>query len=235
VQVPASPVGTVKAFSEPVELRTSQPLDENSLRATLANQHATIQALERRLAKSAAELAESENRVASLIKKNNELTGLAKTRGKEAVPVTRIPVSNLQSRVVNAGGRQMQAGGTPERERFSAPNSAERALTRDHLKALDEADYEVDEIDATIRKYLSEHPDVNVEFEKISTMRKGWYYVKPIGKKVFLKQAGKDKLVVRVGGGHVSFLKFLADFVQGAEGSRVRGSSVGSVRRSESR
>lgn len=70
-----------------------------------------------------------------------------------------------------------------------------------------------DDIDIAVKKYLEDQPDLQIEFQKI---RKGWYLVKPINKKVFLKQAGKDRLVVRVGGGHVSMQKFLEDFVHSA-------------------
>lgn len=181
------------------------PEEPVSLQNALQRQQATIQELERRLALSSVELAESESRVASLRKRNTQLQGIAKARaqGTAVSPIS----ASTPTRRANSAGRQIQdlRSASPQRDlSLPPPDTADRSA-RDEV--------EDDEIDSTIRRYLAERPDVNVEFEKISTMRKGWY-VKPIGKKVFLKQAGKDKLVVRVGGGHVSFLKFLADFVQ---------------------
>jgi len=68
---------------------------------------------------------------------------------------------------------------------------------------------EPDEVDTLLVQFLSEHPEF---LAAVSKMKKGWYqFDRPMKKKVFLKTAGRDKLVVRVGQRCVPLAKFMAD------------------------
>jgi hypothetical protein len=160
------------------------------------------------------ELVERETRIAELTRKNVELAHVA---AKDVVTIPVVPVAAAKAKVLKA---HEKARSTPTKtqqddEPSSPPSGRRPGRRRDsstqRVRA-NESEMELDEIDILIRKYLQERPDVNIELQKL---RKGWYLAKPINKKVFLKQAGKDKLVVRVGGGHVSLAKFLEDFSAG--------------------
>lgn len=67
---------------------------------------------------------------------------------------------------------------------------------------------EPDDIDTLLMQFLSQHREYNVSVTKV---RKGWYqFDEPMRKKVFIKTAGKDKLVVRVGHESLSLASFMA-------------------------
>lgn len=70
-------------------------------------------------------------------------------------------------------------------------------------------DGELDEVDVLMKKHFEMHPHHCVGVEKV---RKGWYvFDEPINKRVFVKLAGKDKIIVRVGGGYQPLGKFIAE------------------------
>jgi len=184
------------------------------LRATVSSQNATIQELERRLAFSSTELADRDSRIAELTRRNAELAQLAKECGA-VVPPAPAPKARPARRSSPSATAQRQASPIQEVTTVALPersvdrgSSLERPRESSVQRNSTAADTE-DDIDTAIKGYLQERPDEGIEFQKI---RKGWYLVKPLNKKVFLKHAGKDKLVVRVGGGHVSMQKFLDDF-----------------------
>lgn len=226
------------------------------LRATIANQNATIQELERRLMQSSAELSERDARIAALTRRNVELAAVAKECGAviPAEPAVRRRESPVRKEFGQVAAdppvRRRGSPATqdtdvaapvpvrppvPKAKRRSSPGPAptegadvvavvpERTSDRQRQhrestsawgifqeKAPRDPNDGDDDIDVAIKRYIQDRSDEGIEFQKI---RKGWYLVKPINKKVFLKHAGKDKLVVRVGGGHVSMQKFLDDFV----------------------
>jgi hypothetical protein len=168
-----------------------------AIRSTLGDQHATIKELERRLAQSTLELAERENRIAELTRKNERLSQVRDIRQD----ITQAPANGKPK--AKSKGKRSSSPRTESQERDRG-NFFSPVVQKDEL--------EDDEIDFAIRQYLLERPEAQIELTKL---RRGWYMVKPLGKKVFLKTAGKEKLVVRVGGGHVSFEKFIDDFTPG--------------------
>lgn len=189
------------------------------LRATVSSQNATIQELERRLAFSSTELADRDIRIAELTRRNAELAQIAKDCGA-VVPPAPAPKARAARRSSPGASAPRQASAIqdvtalalPERpqERGSSLERPRDASVQRNSTAPRSNDADtIDDIDTAIKGYLQDRPDEGIEFEKI---KKGWYLVKPLNKKVFLKHAGKDKLVVRVGGGHVSMQKFLDDF-----------------------
>jgi len=67
---------------------------------------------------------------------------------------------------------------------------------------------EPDDVDTLLMQFLSDHPEYNATVSKV---RKGWYqFERPMEKKVFLKTADKDTLVIRVGQGYISLAQYLA-------------------------
>jgi len=67
---------------------------------------------------------------------------------------------------------------------------------------------EPDDVDTLLMQFLSDHPGYNATVSKV---RKGWYqFERPMEKKVFLKTADKDTLVVRVGQGYISLAQYMA-------------------------
>lgn len=70
--------------------------------------------------------------------------------------------------------------------------------------------HDMDEVDEKIQAYFQSNPDFCVDATKV---RKGWYlFGKPIGKKVFMKVIGKDRVVVRVGGGYKALDQFFDNY-----------------------
>lgn len=197
--------------STPARVLTASPDPAKaSIRSTLEDQHATIKELERRLAQSTLQLAERESRIAELTRKNDRLQNIA-----QGLPLPSKPTP--------------KAKGKSRRSPSPRSDSLERDRSSTYPGRGNRDELEDDEIDLAVRQYLSERPEVQIEMTKV---RKSWYMVKPLGKKVFLKTAGKDKLIVRVGGGYVSFEKFIDDFTPGGEvaeitdGSRYAESNV---------
>jgi len=202
------------ASAPAVVLTTGYDPAKGSLRAPLQDPLGMIKELERRLAQSNLALAERENRIAELTRTNQRLRGI-----NEDKPTSASPKPKAKAKAKRRSSSQRSDSAERDRSGLFSGRS-----NRDEL--------EEDDIDQAIRHYLAERPEVQVELTKV---RKGWYMVKPLGKKVFMKVAGKDKLVVRVGGGYVSFEKFIDDFRPEVNEASRQSIVASNVRRSESR
>merc|ERR1711933_296082 len=110
------------------------------------------------------------------------------------------------------GGRRGRGGSVPpERPHPALPPTPPGPAAEDQLSAPHSLDgIDMDDIDQRVHQWLSDHPDFVVEVEKL---RKGWYFFKePINKKVYIKTIGRDKVVVRVGGGYKQLDEFFQHY-----------------------
>jgi len=128
---------------------------------------------------------------------------------EEKAPPKAHKAAKKPQRMVSADRALQQVSSEASRSpTIAAIASVDPATDRRSIKS--EADGGEDEIDPMVRKYLEER---NVQGLELHRVRKNWYICTPTGKRVFMKLAGKDKVIVRVGGGYVSLHKFVEEYL----------------------
>lgn len=186
-----------QAQTPPTMATSPMGMEIAAMRAAIAGRDAQISELERELSLSRAAILERDARLGELMR---EL--------QKGLPQMDLSSVLLQPQALP------QYGGTSDRVDERKPPMRQNAR-RDSGRGTTHIGE--DDIDLVIQMYFEENPDFGIEFEKV---RKGWYqFGTPINKRVFMKMTGKDRVIVRVGGGWKPLEKF---FVESIAASRLQ-------------